>query len=357
MKNSKIEITFALPNLLPGGAERVISYIAQNIDASKFDATLLIVGKSSDVSYDVNNVNVIFLEKARVSQSILALYKYMSINKPDIFVSVISHLNTIVAGLSICFPKIKFIAREVTLLSLESNGSKEKKFDLTSFVSDHRFRFFDKIICQSKDMMNDIVENYKLDKNKLVLINNPVTDTFQLKQNHQVVSKKRFITVGSFKKVKGIERILKILSKVEFDFHYTLIGNGPERLTIFALIESYGLQDKITHIEYTNNVASYLEQSDYFLQGSYFEGFPNSLLESCAVGTPVIAFNAPGGTKEIVENGINGFLVETEDEFLNKLNDHREWEPKIVRDSVYKKFNKELILKHYEDLFINIMKA
>ncbi len=92
-----------------------------------------------------------------------------------------------------------------------------------------------------------------------------------------------------------------------------------------------------------------------FLQGSYTEGFPNALLESCAVGIPVLAYNVPGGTKEIVEDEINGFLVENENEFLERLNDKREWIPSSIRESVYKKFNKDKILKDYENFFIDIL--
>ena len=80
-------------------------------------------------------------------------------------------------------------------------------------------------------------------------------------------------------------------------------------------------------------------------------------MESCSVGTPVIAFDAPGGTREIVENGINGFIVRSEEEFMNKLITKKEWNSKIVADSVYKKFGAEQILKKYENLFIEIINS
>ena len=53
-----------------------------------------------------------------------------------------------------------------------------------------------------------------------------------------------------------------------------------------------------------------------FIQGSYVEGFPNAVLESCSVGTPVVAINCPGGTKEIIEHATNGFLVVSDDDFI-----------------------------------------
>ena len=356
MKTDKINITFALPNLLPGGAERVFSYIAQNIDQNKFNSTLLIIGHSKDASYDVKDINVVFLEKSRVLNGIPALFSYIKKNKPDILISAIGHLNIVTAYLSVFFPRTKFISREVTVLTLDNAFFKKKVFNLMDLISDRRFNYFDKIICQSQDMMVDIQDSCTIDDGKLVVINNPITDGFELKEQRAKNNPIQFITVGRLSREKGYDRIIKVLSKITIPFHYTIIGSGSEKDAIFSLIEHYGLSDNITHIEFTKDVSKYLEKSDFFLQGSHFEGFPNCLIESCAVGTPVIAFKAPGGTKEIIEDNINGFLVDNENDYLEKLMDSREWNPVEVRDSVIKKFNKDLILQQYEDLFINILK-
>ncbi|OZV68535.1 glycosyltransferase [Winogradskyella aurantia] len=358
MKTKKINITFVLPNLLPGGAERVFSFIAQNIDSKKFNATLLIIGHSKDAAYDVKDINLVFLEKTRVKDGIPALFRYISEHKPNILLSAAGHLNTVVAYMSLFFPKTKFISREVTVLSLDAAffTTKKKKLNLLGILGKNRFNFFDKIICQSKDMQDDIHENYNIDIHKITVINNPITDGFKLKEQKTKNNPVQYITVGRLSKEKGYERILKLLCKLNFPFHYTIIGHGPEKEKLFALIESYGLRDKITHIEFTKNVAEYLEKCDFFLQGSYFEGFPNCLIESCAVGTPVLAFTAPGGTKEIIKNGVNGYLVDNEEAYFEKLSENRLWNPIAVRESVYKKFNKNYIIKQYEDLFIDILK-
>ncbi len=356
MKSDKINITFVLPNLLPGGAERVISYVAQNISHEKFNTTLLIMGFSKDASYDVEGIDVVYLEKQRVLNGISKLFKYIRINKPDIVVSAVGHLNTVTAYMSLFFPKTKFIAREVTVLSLDAEFFRSNRYSPLQYIGKKRFNFFDKIICQSRDMLDDIKDSYNISEKNLIVINNPITDNFNLKELNQQNTPIQYITVGRLSKEKGIDRILKILSKLEHPFHYTIIGNGVEKENLFALVEQYGLSNKITHVEFTKEVSKYLEKSDYFLQGSHFEGFPNCLIESCSVGTPVIAFKAPGGTKEIVENGINGFLVENEEEYLQKLKDSKTWNPKDVRASVYKKFNKDVILQQYEDLFENIVK-
>ena len=211
MKSSKINITFVLPNLLPGGAERVFAYIAQNIDPKKFNATLLIIGYSKDASYDIDNIDLIFLEKQRVLNGIVDLFKYIRKNKPDILVSAVGHLNTVTAYMSILFPKTKFIAREVTVLSLDEAFFKTKKYDPLAFITNNRFRFFDKIICQSKDMLEDIKANCYINENKFVVINNPVTDTFKLKNLLIKNNPIQYITVGRLSKEKGIDRILKAI--------------------------------------------------------------------------------------------------------------------------------------------------
>jgi len=119
------------------------------------------------------------------------------------------------------------------------------------------------------------------------------------------------------------------------------------------LVEKYGLSDKVDFIPFTHNVLGELVAKDYFIQGSYVEGFPNALLESCSVGTPVIAFNAPGGTKDIVINGENGFLVENENDFsslLNNLERLKAIDRNMVKLSVINKFSSEKILSQYEEL-------
>ena len=150
---------------------------------------------------------------------------------------------------------------------------------------------------------------------------------------------------------------MRILSKLKRPFSYTIIGNGNLKEAIFKKADELGIKENITHIPYTNKVNKYISENDLFLQGSFVEGFPNALLESCVVGTPVVAFNAPGGTKEIVETEINGFIVDTEEEYLNILNTELKFDSNSVRTSVLKKFNQEIILKQYEDLFQNIITA
>ncbi len=351
----KIKIIFLLPSLVAGGAERVISFVAQSIDKEKFEPILLVAGFEKDSVYDVSNVKVNYLNKPRILTAIPSIILNIIKQKPAIVVSSISHVNTAMAMISPFFRNTKFIGREATVLSKRKNEKKSRKWSPAYFLP-NGFKNLDMLICQSQDMAEDMVSNYEVPKHKVCVINNPISNLPAVKQNEPKSDIKKFITVGRLAEVKGHLRILDILSKLKTPFKYTIIGDGGLKNEIFEKSNKLGLSINIKHVPFTNKVNDYITKNDVFLQGSYVEGFPNALLESCVVGIPVIAFNVPGGTKEIVEDGVNGFLVNDEDEFLERLKDNRVWNPEKIRESVYKKFNKEKILMQYEQLFLDILK-
>ncbi|RAJ27435.1 glycosyltransferase involved in cell wall biosynthesis [Gelidibacter algens] len=358
MKTKK-KIFFVIPTLSAGGAERVISFVAQELDREKFDVTLIIIGFEKDNKYDVSSIPVVYLNKSRVLKGAFPLLIMFQKEKPKMVVSTISNLNVIMGLISVFFSNVIFIGRHTFIIKNPSKNIETKKTNRSKIKSTFNYwnygnKNLDYFICQSADMKQSIIDVYGIDSKKISIINNPVTQTEIIKNNSSQGAVKKYITIGRISEGKGYIRILEILAKLSFPFQYTIIGEGAYYDIVFSKIRELGLNDKVNYIRFTNNVSEYLVDHDMFLQGSYSEGFPNALLESCAVGTPVIAFNVPGGTKEIIEDGINGFLVDNDDDFLEKLNDNREWNPEIVRESVYKKFNKNKIISDYEKFFIEI---
>ncbi|WP_179334805.1 glycosyltransferase [Winogradskyella costae] len=350
-----MKIIFIIPSLVPGGAERVVSFVSQNIDNIKFDPLLLVIGFPEDTAYDVSNVNVKYLKKSRVLTAIPIIISEFLKHNPSIVFSSISHTNMAMSLIAPYFRKIKFIGREATILSKRTKEPRTRKWSPINLLS-LNFNNLDMIICQSTEMAQDMIKNYNIIKEKTCIINNPISELPPLKTFNSALSIKKFITVGRLVEVKGYFRILETLSKLDFPFLYTIIGDGNLKEEIFNKAKELSINKYINHIPFTTNVNEYIINHDYFLQGSYVEGFPNALLESCVAGTPVIAFEAPGGTKEIIINGVNGYLVANEHEFLERLQDEKSWNPIEIRASVYKKFNKEKIIKQYETLFFEILK-
>ncbi|MBT8257039.1 MAG: glycosyltransferase [Bacteroidia bacterium] len=353
MSKEKIHLVIASANLLPGGAERVLSFLARNIDRTTFKVSFVIFGHEKDVAYDLTGLSTTFFGKDRILHGFIDFYKFLRREKPDVVITAVGHLNTMGAYLSWVFPKIKFVAREVTVLSVMREHA-NVKFNPFMWMSKHRFKYVDAVICQSDHMVEDIKTTYRFDYDKITIIHNPITDSFKLKSTIADRSEMKLITIGRISAEKGHERLISILKRLEFPYHYTIIGNGPDRDKILSLLESEGLRNKVTYIEYTSEVDKYLTDSHVFLLGSYTEGFPNAVLESAAVGTPILAYPAPGGLIEIIEEGINGYIVDTEDEYVEKLNSiykDYHFKPEAVRSSVMKKFHSDIIINKYEALF------
>lgn len=356
MNNKRPNVIFILPSLAAGGAERVMSYIAQNINKQKYNVTLVIIGFEKDNAFEIHNIDVIYLNKSRVVTSIIDCVFLFKRIKPKIVLSALSNLNAYMGLISFLFPKCKFIGREVNIGSvLKKHPEKHNRY-YPSFINKYGNKGLDYIICQSQDMYNDALNHPNLKNRNLVIINNPITKSFKIKKSISMNNRNRiykFVTVGSLELRKGHQRILQTLSLLkDLNFHYTIIGKGSQKENIFKSIQELDLKNKVTHIPFTNNVPEYLSESDLFLQGSYVEGFPNALLETCSVGTPAIVFKAPGGINEIIKNGINGYIAIDQEDFKNKiiLSLSKKWEPKTINSSVNKKYNSKIIIKKYEEL-------
>ncbi|RIV46046.1 glycosyltransferase [Flagellimonas pelagia] len=348
------KIYFVLPSLRAGGAERVISFLAANLDKSEFEVSLIIVGKKADAAYDIKDIPVVFLNKDRVLQGALPLIKIMAKAKPDIVMSSIGHLNALLGCFSILFPKTKFVGREASVISVFNSFSTRKSLFSKEPLYRFAYKQMDMIVCQSKDMYDDFKETYRLSDNQMVVIANPAPENMQLSARDMTSSKvKKLITIGRLSPEKGHLRLLESLSKVDFPFEYTIIGSGVEEKKIKDEAERLGLSQFIRYIPFTKMINEELIAHDVFLQGSYVEGFPNAVMESCVSGTPVIAYNVPGGTKEILEQGVNGFMVENDIEFLEKLNTmvRMDWDSALIRESVYKKYRAPIIVGNYEAMF------
>lgn len=346
----RINVVFIIPSLRAGGAERVMSYISMHLNKEEFASQLLVIGSKEDQAYEIKGIPVKFLNKRRVRDGVFDIAKFLNVNKIDIAVSAMSHVNTVMAFLGIFFRKTKFVGRETIVKSQRHNyqGHEKKRTWHTKLLS----KYLDKIICQSDDMKIDMIKNYDYPSDKIVVINNPVRNEFKLKMSRSN-KKKELITIGRLSKQKGYLRILEALRHVSIPYHYTIIGEGKERESIQQYIKDNKMENSISHIPFSNKIAEYLSNSDLYLQGSYVEGFPNALLESCAVGTPAVVFKALGGINEILVEGVNGYIANDADDFLKKLNIafQTEWDASIVRDSVVSKYSQEIILQNYEKLF------
>lgn len=127
------------------------------------------------------------------------------------------------------------------------------------------------------------------------------------------------ISSGRLVPWKGFKMLVKIMPKIleinQF-LRLVIIGDGPERALLGAMVKNMGLERKVYIVgkKSKEEMAVYFAAADMFVLNSGYEGFSHQILEAMAAGVPVIA-SAVGGNKEVIEQGRNGFLVKYNDEF------------------------------------------
>jgi len=129
--------------------------------------------------------------------------------------------------------------------------------------------------------------------------------------------RKRILFVGRLDPVKGVQYLLKamkIVSKVLPEAKLILVGDGEERENLESLTNTLGLSDRVDFVGRISHeeIPDYLYQADIFVLPSLSEGFPLVILEAMACGLPIVATRV-GGVPDIIEDGVNGYLVESGD--------------------------------------------
>lgn len=305
-----------IPNLKGGGSERVISNVVKHLDKSIFNITLILGQKVGEYVKDIpKEIVIIDLKKERVRQAIFPIIKLIQNKKPDVVLSTLGHLNLLIALFRISLPSnTKFIARESNTISIRNRDESYPR--LFDFLFKTVYRNFDKVICQAQSMKLDLAINYKFPSEKMVVINNPVDfDNIEILLNEMpafILSKNKInlIVIGRLSYQKRIDHAVKVMSFLPDNYHLSILGVGELDTEIAELIEELNLTKKVTMRGFVKNPYVIFGQADFLLSTSRYEGFPNVVLEANACGLPTIAYRYNGGITEIIENKINGVMVE-----------------------------------------------
>jgi glycosyltransferase involved in cell wall biosynthesis len=125
-------------------------------------------------------------------------------------------------------------------------------------------------------------------------------------------------TVGNIRRVKGHDLFIRAAASIVAQFPrvtFNIAGDVLEPdyfIELQHLIRDLNLSDRFHFTGSVTNTKEHLATSDIFVLPSRSEGFSNAILEAMAASLPVVATNV-GGNAEAITDGVNGFLVPTED--------------------------------------------
>ncbi|MCL2328360.1 MAG: glycosyltransferase [Bacteroidetes bacterium] len=176
-------------------------------------------------------------------------------------------------------------------------------------------------------------------KDNVFTIYNPVRRQEQtiLQPNE---NKTKLVYVGRLEnQQKNILELFDILDLIADDFNLDIYGSGPdEEMLQKEVAKNKKLNEKIVWKGWKSNPWNEIKQADALVLTSNYEGFPMTLNEAISRGLPAISYDLPVGPSSLIQDGVNGYLVE----FGNK----REFAEKIMTLSNRKLFNDRQSVKN-----------
>lgn len=179
------------------------------------------------------------------------------------------------------------------------------------FLTRMIYRYSDGVVFQTKKVQ-DYFRKY-LKNNSIVIPNALIDDTLPIANIDN--PKKEIIGIGRLSSQKNFELLIDVFHEINLpDYVLKIYGDGPLRKSLEDKVEKYGLKDRAFLMGKVDKVVDCIVESDIFVLSSVWEGMPNVLLESMAMGLACVSFDVPsGGAASLIKNGINGILVPNND--------------------------------------------
>lgn len=183
------------------------------------------------------------------------------------------------------------------------------------------------------------VENFSRKKIICTKIPNPVTifnDKRQWRENFKYDDYIfNCLTVGRFEDVKQLDHFIeaaKIVYIKHPNIRYNIVGSGPKEFHLKKLIEDTGISKVLKILPSTPRVNELYGAADVYIITSSSEAFPMTALEALSYGVPLISYDKLIGPREIISNGVNGYLVNQN-------------EPKAIAQKIIDLYNNKLMYK------------
>jgi len=302
---SNRSVCFVGAGLKTGGHERSLSSLANYFAANGHKVVVINLFRTEQFFHLDERIDVFWpdIERTRLNRFVYAVliipYLRRSIRKakPDFIFSYGEWFNPYVI-LSTFFLKIPVFV-------LDRMGP---KIDLGLLIETSRkvlYRFATGVIVQTK-IAAEIIKRKTKAKN-IGIVPNPVN----VINTNTSIRYKQIVTVGRLSKEKGHIVLLRAFARLkDKDWTLHIIGDGPERKNLIKETLLLGIEGRVIFHGQLKNFGKVLGESIIFVLPSYYEGFPNSLIEAMSVPLACISSNCIAGPEEIISNRINGILVE-----------------------------------------------
>ena len=351
---------FFLSDLHAGGAQRTIINLVRHWPKDRPSPTLAVACAVGDGRNWIDGIAAVHFGCTRLRQGFLPLRRLIRREKPNIVFSTMIHANIVAAAsiVGLRNPPI-FVARETN--SHRARGD----LSLAQRVTSGRvYRRADAVVALSEGIRRELVEDYRLEPGRVIMIHNPVDiDDFRSRATCAVRPWQgegpMVVAAGRLVWQKGFDILLRAFADMRAgNSRLAILGEGPERGMLWKLADKLGVVGRLILPGHVADPAPWFAHASAFALSSRWEGFGHVLVEAMVCGAPVAAFDCPHGPTDIIVNKKTGLLLPPGDaramaEALDRLIEDREFAGRL-RDAGRKearRFSAPSIATKYAALF------
>jgi len=308
-----------------GGVEHMLVNLSRGI-ASLGHKADFIVGHSNRpyLGSLPQEINVVELGSTRKSEIIEKTVSYLRQYRPSTILSAKEPSNQLLLrAKQISGVPFKIFLRSVTNISKQLENRNFVKRMLISKGLKHTYHKADGIIAVSGGVAEDISKITNLPRDDISVIPNPVITPDIMDLAKRPIDHDWFfsdqppviIGVGRLGRPKNFSLLVKAFEEVRKSIpcRLVILGNGRRRERLLRLAKRLNVDNDFWLPGFIENPYPYIVNSRIFVLSSLWEGSPNALTESLALGIPVVSTDCPSGPREILQDGKYGQLVPPND--------------------------------------------
>lgn len=176
--------------------------------------------------------------------------------------------------------------------------------------------------------------------------------------------RRRILAVGRLTPQKGFDRLISAFARIrraDSEWSLTILGEGVDRPQLERQVRELDLENRVNMPGTVTNPFDWMAEADFLVMSSRYEGFPCVVGEAMACGLPVVSFDCDSGPRDIIRHGVDGLLVEPNDvdalaaAMARLMADHKQRESMARRaPEVLDRFSLSKVLHRWDGLFAKV---